>query len=639
MDDAAAVSMLQAVLPHVSVEILREQVRIHGGDAQAAFHAAFMSAAPRPSAAPHLAPFPALAPFHSMQAAGEVETVDLEVDAAVAMDDPYMPAATAPQQPSVPEAVVDIDDEISGLERSASDYDCQLDVMRGVLPEADEEFLKKTLTEAGGNAERALARVLERGDDDYPKRPRPSRATASSSSSAPAPQAEERAKEPEHSFDAQAYTSKKKNAPSKSYVAEAKKQLEIEFPEFSPATVHKEYAKHRSLFTIAWRSLYDATTNLLNDKPLPPWLRPTKKRRKRPPPSEPLKSRRLKGEIDFVHAWRRQQEEDASRSAALTLYRDQCVANGEVLNCECCFTDEIHDQMVQCNEGHLFCSECVSSYVTAQLGEGSGESLLRLRCMSTSGCTEELPPSELKRALPPKLLESYRTRLEKASVEQALGGGIEQCPFCDYAMEMEMSPEENRVFVCQAEDCGKESCRLCHEEAHLPLRCDEVKSKRVVDDHRLTVEERMSSALIRECKPCRERGVASRFVKESGCNKMTCPKCKGWTCYNCSEAIEKKVSYGHFCQHPTEPGQPCTKCKKCPLWSPPNLEKEEMERVRVAALAADNEYRQNHEAEASSGVLEELAIMRESREANERPKKRRRHDAGRRDAQHQGPAG
>ena len=53
---------------------------------------------------------------------------------------------------------VDIDDEIVGLERSASDYDCQLDVMRGVLPEADEEFLKKTLTEAGGNAERALAR-------------------------------------------------------------------------------------------------------------------------------------------------------------------------------------------------------------------------------------------------------------------------------------------------------------------------------------------------------------------------------------------------------------------------------------------------------------------------------------------------
>jgi len=35
--------------------------------------------------------------------------------------------------------------------------------------------------------------------------------------------------------------------------------------------------------------------------------------------------------------------------------------------------------------------------------------------------------------------------------------------------------EGNKVFTCLNPECGKESCRLCQEISHIPLRCEEVK--------------------------------------------------------------------------------------------------------------------------------------------------------------------
>ena len=70
----------------------------------------------------------------------------------------------------------------------------------------------------------------------------------------------------------------------------------------------------------------------------------------------------------------------------------------------------------------------------------------------------------------------------------------------------------------------KESCRLCKEENHVPLRCDEVESRDVVSanldylrsfrslthvclqrNYRSHVAEKMTEALIRECPKCHLR--------------------------------------------------------------------------------------------------------------------------------------
>lgn len=74
--------------------------------------------------------------------------------------------------------------------------------------------------------------------------------------------------------------------------------------------------------------------------------------------------------------------------------------------------------------------------------------------------------------------------------------------------------------------------------SHRSKSCDEVE-KEAETKGRLTVEEAISQAKIRHCPRCKKA-----FVKESGCNKISCG-CGTKICYICRKTID---GYGHFCQ-------------------------------------------------------------------------------------------
>jgi TRIAD3 protein (E3 ubiquitin-protein ligase RNF216) len=164
---------------------------------------------------------------------------------------------------------------------------------------------------------------------------------------------------------------------------------------------------------------------------------------------------------------------------------------------------------------HLFCMDCPKQYIETEMGQ----SHCRPVCFASTECKGTFSRQQLMQVLSKKSFE----RLEHMQQQQDLAAAgldfLSDCPFCDFKMECPPI-EVDREFRCQSTKCGKISCRLCQKETHIPLSCDEAKK-----DGQLTlrhiVEEAMSAALIRTCNSCKHP-----FVKEYGCNKMTCSHCR-----------------------------------------------------------------------------------------------------------------
>jgi len=480
-----------------------------------------------------------------------------------------------------------------------NDDDETAKALEAIVPDCDPEHLRQVLQESQGNSDIALERIL---DAPYPKRRRKassSQTTDQRSSSSKS----KAAKGAEYWFDSNVRAKDPflRRSSGKSYREEAQKLLLDEFGEFGKPGIVKVFGRNHYAYALAWRTCYDALGELLAERSIPTPLQKLKcprrdKHRVEKLKTADIKSARLREELVFLRQWRQESQEEEGRQKAREAYLKECEDNGLLLECECCFQECLSEEMVQCSAGHLFCKDCTRRYIESKFGGDGGPTALV--CMSTDGCKEPLPLSELRRVLPSALVERYEELFKKASIEAAVlsGMSLEKCPFCDFAVVMDLSPEENKIFVCQNEECGKESCRLCKEENHIPLKCCEVERKKQTS-YRVMVEESMSEALIRVCEKCKARGIASRFVKSDGCNKMTCPKCKSFVCYQCNELIDRSVGYGHFCQHPREPNQKtCSKCTKCNLWSGSEaaFQKEEDRRVARAGMQASDEYRKSH---------------------------------------------
>ncbi|KAF7305009.1 hypothetical protein MKEN_01215900 [Mycena kentingensis (nom. inval.)] len=251
------------------------------------------------------------------------------------------------------------------------------------------------------------------------------------------------------------------------------------------------------------------------------------------------------------------------------------------LECACCFSDYAFEKMIQCPEGHLFCTPCMTQYAETLLGSHD----IRIICMDQSGCKLAFPVDQLRRFLTPKLYALYERIRANKEVAAAGLEDIEECPFCDFKLVIENDQE--KLFVCRNDDCAAVTCRQCKQLDHLPKSCKEVEEDKKLEG-RHHVEEAMTRALMRNCPKCKKA-----FVKEMGCNKMTCPECMTLSCYVCRQVIK---GYEHFS---TQPGQPVnatsSKAGLCPLWDTNNqVENRHVDEVKEAAKRAMEEYKRDN---------------------------------------------
>ncbi|KAI0689014.1 hypothetical protein BC835DRAFT_280334 [Cytidiella melzeri] len=343
-------------------------------------------------------------------------------------------------------------------------------------------------------------------------------------------------------------------------------QLRVDFPFVPMFHIRRTFARHHSLYAPTYLALQ---AELQSDHQ--PYQRLASASRNR---SKGKQAERVDPALDEEKQWIRlisqedQSKDDAEVAAQLQEEED-------AIECGCCFADYPFDKMVQCPETHLFCRNCVSTYAAGKLGEHD----INIVCMDQSGCKLAFPESELRRFLPLKLLELYVRVKQRKEIEAAGLENLEECPFCEYKAVIDN--EHEKLFRCERDDCGAVSCRACKKLDHLPKSCQEAEEDKKLDG-RHAIEEAMTRALLRNCPKCDKA-----FMKESGCNKMTCPNCHTVSCYVCRQVI---TGYDHFNQKP--PYNHKVDPTKCDLWD--SVDKRHADEVIAAAKKAIDEYKQAH---------------------------------------------
>jgi len=222
---------------------------------------------------------------------------------------------------------------------------------------------------------------------------------------------------------------------------------------------------------------------------------------------------------------------------------------GGLFECSVCLDgDCLAEESVACEAGCLFCPDCVRRGVAVQFGEDKAV----LSCLVKCGAA--LPLSGVQPVISAAMLVKLQQKKQAEEVRLAGLEDLVQCPACSYSVCM--PDPADKVIYCGNPDCKRETCRLCGEQNHVPLSCDEVEKDSEVKA-RKKVEDAMTDAVLRECPSCKKK-----FMKEEGCNKMTC-QCGQNMCYLCRQPVP--ADYSHFYGQGAEPLP-----GKCPLWSDNN---------------------------------------------------------------------
>jgi hypothetical protein len=341
--------------------------------------------------------------------------------------------------------------------------------------------------------------------------------------------------------------------------------LKAEFPTFTHAHIGDIVNDEKYLFKsyVRLANLRDTDTNIQRGRPSVTanadiiiansgW----------PPLGEELTAARKRAQADRVI---REEERMKKRAEDDNLRR--AIAEGRTAECQACFDDLPMNRQIHCHgdEPHFTCFSCIETYIKSEIGDS------RCRVLCTAGCGAGFEPTQLNLISDKKLLQKLANLQQEKDIREANLDDLEECPFCDYKAIMPPI-EENFEFNCANPDCEKVSCRRCKASSHIPISCEQfAKDKKANSRH--TIEEAMTAALIRSCNKCKKQ-----FIKEYGCNKMTCPSCRNLQCYVCSETLK---GYAHFDQTPMGDPRPGG---KCPLYD--NLEQRHEREVKAAEETA-----------------------------------------------------
>jgi hypothetical protein len=219
------------------------------------------------------------------------------------------------------------------------------------------------------------------------------------------------------------------------------------------------------------------------------------------------------------------------------------------IECGCCF--EMYDlcNIVSCgHSNHNSCKECTKQYIINQINEKK-----QLICMfnSINKCGEIYNQESAFYVLSNdiKIYEQYidYQQVDSATKIASVIDNYHICPFCSkWGIIVEnqfpdiFHPQNIKNITC--ENCSTMFCINCRKEYHGNDTCNKIyrPNKDII---RQTIDRVIDDSTIHNCPKC-----FTKYSKEDGCNLMTCPSCKTYSCYLCNLIIKplNGRKYWHF---------------------------------------------------------------------------------------------
>ena len=248
-----------------------------------------------------------------------------------------------------------------------------------------------------------------------------------------------------------------------------------------------------------------------------------------------------------------------------------------ITKCGVCFDDITElNNIIKCSSSecyitHLVCKECLLGHITSMLNDGIASN----ECIfdKSDKCGGYYTELDIQKAIANNkhMLDKWNETLISSEIIKLAGicDNYLICPLCcrwGCIFETPAGAGSRHAFYIPCGKCGDQWCTLCKRGAHGSRSCYELHFQE--EDVQTGMKEKVIDKMLQDivtrtlthcCSIC-----GCTYIKEEGCNLMTCPKCNGMSCYICGMKLYYKANtkYWHFTGHDLS-----DRNATCPLWN------------------------------------------------------------------------
>ena len=222
------------------------------------------------------------------------------------------------------------------------------------------------------------------------------------------------------------------------------------------------------------------------------------------------------------------------------------ILDGDFL-CKCCNSVLPFDDLIKCTGyteiyQHAFCKECISGYIKSALDDRKAQ---KVCMMSEEGCNGTYTNTDIKSCISEKVYSDFEdiSNINDTIQFCKIFDDFTMCPFCS---KYGCIADQGIQYV-KCGRCEKTWCVTCRKEQHDKDPCGKIKDSTDLAGIKRIINETITEALTHTCPNCNVK-----YIKDNGCNMMTCVSCDAHSCYICGKLLHEKIidgvtiKYYHF---------------------------------------------------------------------------------------------